>query len=67
MARALPAVTEVGEILSMYVGRSEVLVTLRLSFEPRTSAEELERALAKLEEAVHQRYPMITRLYFAPG
>ncbi|HTQ36787.1 MAG TPA: cation diffusion facilitator family transporter [Steroidobacteraceae bacterium] len=65
LAAALPGVARVGEILSMYVGRAEVLVTLQLSFTPGTSTEAAAASLAQLERRVRQRFPMVHRLFIA--
>jgi cation diffusion facilitator family transporter len=63
LALAQTGVTQVGEILSMYVGRTEVLVTLQLSFAPGTSTTDAALTLSTLQREVQQRYPMIRRLY----
>jgi cation diffusion facilitator family transporter len=65
LALALPGVTGVGEILSMYVGRDEALVTLQMSFAPDASVAQVAANLARLERDVQQRFPMIRRLYLA--
>lgn len=65
LATALPGVAGVGEILSMYVGRHEVLVTLQLSFVAGTSTQDAEAALLELQRAVQRRYPVVRRLYLA--
>jgi cation diffusion facilitator family transporter len=65
MAEAHPGVTRVGEILSMYVGRTEVLVTLQLTFVAGTSTTAAAEILSALKSEVQSRYPMIRRLYIA--
>jgi cation diffusion facilitator family transporter len=65
LAQRMAGVTGVGEVLSMYVGREEVLVTLQLSFAPGISVAEAAASLAKLEHDVRQRFPMIRRLFLA--
>jgi divalent metal cation (Fe/Co/Zn/Cd) transporter len=65
LAKAMPGVVDVGEILSMYVGRHEVLVTLQLSFAPEVSTQDAAAALLGLEGEVQRRYPMVRRLYLA--
>ena len=59
------AIAGVGEILSMYVGREEVLVTLQLAFAPGVSAAAAAVSVADLQREVQLRYPMIQRLYVA--
>jgi hypothetical protein len=56
-------VTHAGQVLSMYMGPDEVLVTVDLDFEDGTLAVEAARSVATLEAAVRDRYPMITRLF----
>ena len=65
LAQRLPGVTGVGDVRSMYVGRTEVLVTVQLSFSPGISAADMAASLATLEHEVRQRFPMIQRLYYA--
>jgi len=65
LAEKLPAVARVGEILSMYVGREEVLVTLQLSFRDGTSTADAADSLARLERQVRERFPMVRRLFIA--
>jgi cation diffusion facilitator family transporter len=65
LAQAQPGVMQVGEILSMYVGRAEVLVTLQLTFAPGTSTADAANMLSALQREIQQRYPVIRRLYVA--
>ena len=65
LALAQPGVMEVGEILSMYVGRAEVLVTLQLTFAPGMATADAAATLSTLQREVQQRHPMIRRLYIA--
>ena len=65
LAQRLPGVIGVGDVRSMYVGRTEVLVTVQLSFSPGISAADVAASLAQLEHEVRRRFPMIQRLYFA--
>ncbi len=47
LAQRLPGVTGVGDVRSMYVGRTEVLVTVQLSFSPGISAADMAASLAR--------------------
>jgi cation diffusion facilitator family transporter len=63
IAQALPGIERVGDILSMYVGRTEVLVTLQLAFADHVTVGEARATLSALQREVQRRYPMIDRLY----
>jgi cation diffusion facilitator family transporter len=65
LALTQPGVMQVGEILSMYVGRAEVLVTLQITFAGGTSTADAALTLSTLQREIQQRYPMIRRLYVA--
>lgn len=63
IALAEPEVTQVGPILSMYVGAEDVLVTLDVVFTPATSSEAAAHAVQRIEREVHARYAKIKRIY----
>lgn len=68
LALAQPGVMHVGDILSMYVGRAEVLVTLQITFADGTSTSQAATILGALQREVQRRYPSVRRLYVAfPG
>jgi cation diffusion facilitator family transporter len=62
-----PIVTDVGPILSMYVGAEDVLVTFAATFEPTASAQDVASTVARIEGAIRRQYPKITRIYIEPG
>ena len=63
MAMAQPNVRHVGHVLSMYLGPDEVLVTVDIDFTPTTLASEAGKTVARLQQQVRERYPMIQRLF----
>ena len=65
MAMAHPGVRQTGEVLSMYLGPDEVLVTLDIAFEPGLLASDAGHVVAQLEQEVRARFPMIRRLFIA--
>jgi len=67
LALAEPRVAAVGRILSMYMGPDQVLAIIDLDFEEGTPTEEAAAAIAGLEAKVHERYPMIKRLFIEAG
>ena len=58
-----PAVRDAGQVLSMYVGPDDVLVTLELDFHDGTAAADAGAAIVAVEREVHERFPMIRRLF----
>lgn len=62
IASAQAHVVAVGQPLSMYIGRSEVLLTLELQFDPEASAEDVLGATEAVEREVRQRFPVIKRI-----
>jgi cation diffusion facilitator family transporter len=67
MALAVPRVRDVGRILSMYVGPDDALVTMDLDFDDGTAAADAALAIAEVERQVHERFPMIKRLFIESG
>jgi len=67
IALAQPGVRDVGRVLSMYIGPDDVLVTMDLDFDEGTAAADAAAAIARVEQQVRQRYPMIKRLFIEVG
>jgi cation diffusion facilitator family transporter len=67
MALAVPAVRDVGRILSMYMGPDDALVTMDLDFDEGTAVADAALAIAEVERQVRQRFPMIKRLFIESG
>jgi len=67
IAKAQPKVRDASEVLSMYIGPEEVLVTIDLDFENGTNADEAGRIITGVGQKVRDRYPMIKRLYIEAG
>ncbi len=63
IARAQPAVDDVGAVLSMYLGPDEVLVTMDFDFADGTLADDAAAVIEKVEADVRSKYPMIRRLF----
>lgn len=61
IARQAPGVVAVGQPLSMYIGRAEVLLTLDVAFDPAASARTVMDSNADIGRQVRARYPMISR------
>lgn len=58
-----PAVSGVGDILTMYMGPHDLLVNLGVQFEPGTSVEESRAAIGRIEADIAGAYPECTRIY----
>ena len=61
-----PDVAAVGRPLSMYIGRDEVLLTLDVQFRAGTAVDAAARTVARIEDAVRARFPMIRRMALQP-
>jgi cation diffusion facilitator family transporter len=66
IATAEANVSQVGAILSMYVGARDVLVTFSAAFDPAAPARDVADTVARIETAVRERYPNIRRIYIEP-
>jgi len=58
-----PAVRHVNTLLTMQLGPDEILVNLGLQFQRGLGAEEIIRAIERLEGAVRREHPTITRVF----
>lgn len=67
IATAQPSVHDVGQILSMYIGPEEVLVTLDLHFEDRTRTDDAAAAMTVIQRQVKAKFPTIKRLFIEAG
>ena len=67
IATAQPSVRDVGQILSMYIGPQEVLVTLDLHFEDGTRTDDASAAMTVIGAEVRAKFPTIKRLFIEAG
>ena len=63
IAQGEPSVHRAGWPLTMHLGPDDVLLALDAEFETGVSAEEISRAVNRIEAAVRQRFPEIGRIY----
>lgn len=56
-------VTDVGEVLTMYLGPHDALLNLDVVFRPDLTAEEMRAAIDRIERDVSAAYPEVTRIY----
>ncbi|MGI4779981.1 MAG: cation diffusion facilitator family transporter [Janthinobacterium lividum] len=67
IATAQASVHDVGQILSMYIGPQEVLVTLDLHFEEGTRTDDAAAAMTVIRDEVREKFPTIKRLFIEAG
>jgi len=58
-----PAVERVGDLLSMQLGPEQVLLTVNIRFRRGLDVQELEAAIARLEERIKKAEPTIERIF----
>ena len=58
-----PAVLTCGRILTMYIGPTELLVTIDAAFRPTVPAADVLQAIDRIELAIQQRFPQTTRVF----
>lgn len=66
MACTHPPVCSVGQMLSMYIGPEQVLLTFDVEFKDTARVAEVESTLQSLRQAIRARFPVITRIYVEP-
>ncbi|QOL49219.1 cation diffusion facilitator family transporter [Massilia litorea] len=62
--RADPAIESVGQLMTMQLGPQDVLLTAAVRFRRGMRIDEVDVAIARLERAVEEFDPAITRVYF---
>ncbi|QGW81607.1 cation diffusion facilitator family transporter [Variovorax paradoxus] len=63
LAMEQPSVSDVGHVLSMYIGPDEVLAIVDVNFKEGTATGEAADAVSAIEGQVRARFPMIRRLF----
>jgi cation diffusion facilitator family transporter len=61
--RGEAGVTEVGPVLSMYIGPEEALVAVEVRFAPDTPTSEAAEAVRRAQDAIRERFPKLKRIY----
>jgi len=62
-----PQIDAVGKLLSMQMGPDEVLLTASVQFKRGMRIDEVETAIARLEQRVNEQFPEIKQIYFESG
>ncbi len=63
MAREVPDVEHVNEVLTLHMGPEYVLVNLSLDFRDSCTAEEVENAIAKLDSRIKLNWPLVKKVF----
>lgn len=63
MARQLPGVEHVNEVLTMHMGPSFILVNLSVDFRDGVTSEEVERGVATLDKDIKAKHPLVKRVF----
>jgi divalent metal cation (Fe/Co/Zn/Cd) transporter len=63
LARAEPGVLHVNEVLTQHLGPSDILVNLSIDMADDLSAGEVESLVTRLDRALKQRSPDVTRVF----
>ena len=63
IARAEPGVVGLNQALTMHFGPNDVLVALSLDFDDALPAGEVERTVTRIERAIKQAHPDVTRVF----
>lgn len=63
MVEADEAVARCGRILTLYMGPSELVVTIDAGFKPTKSAGEILSAVDRIEDRIRTRFPQATRVF----
>jgi divalent metal cation (Fe/Co/Zn/Cd) transporter len=58
-----PAVERAGDILTMYMGPHDLLVNMGVCFIPGTTAEQMHKAIRRIEADLQSKYPETNRVY----
>lgn len=63
IARAEPGVAGLNQAMTMHFGPADIFVALSLDFEDALPAGEVERAVSRIERAIKQAHPEVTRVF----
>jgi divalent metal cation (Fe/Co/Zn/Cd) transporter len=63
LANVVDGVEHVNEVLTMHMGPDFVLVNISVDFSNDIPAGEVEQAIAKMDSAIKQRYPVVKRVF----
>ena len=63
IAKHLPGVEHVNEVLTMHMGPEFILVTISVDFQDSVTSQEMERSVAKLDKEIKAHHPLVKRVF----
>lgn len=63
IAKHLPGVEHVNEVLTMHMGPEFILVTISVDFQDSVTSQEMERSVAKLDKEIKAHHPFVKRVF----
>ena len=63
MAKQLPGVMHVNEVLTMHMGPEFILVNLSVEFRDGVTSEEVEHSVAALDKDIKAKHPLVKRVF----
>jgi len=60
---ANPIIEHVNEVLPMHMGPDFILENMSVDFVDHSSADEIERVVAEIDERIKERFPLIKRIF----
>ncbi len=63
LARSFPEVEHVNEILTLHMGPEFILVNLSVDFKNSLTADEVEKAIQRLDNEIRRRHPLVKRIF----
>ena len=61
-----PEVVDLVDVLTMMVGVHNVLLCARVDFEDALTVEQIERACARIEDELHEEFPVLGEIFLEP-
>ncbi len=63
IAKQLPSVEHVNEVLTMHLGPEFILVNISVDFQDGVTSEKVERGVAELDKNIKARHPLVKRVF----
>ena len=63
LAKELPAVEHINEVLTLHMGPEFILVNLSLDFHDTAAGEQIERAIADLDSSIRNQFPRVKKVF----
>jgi len=63
MVDTIPAIELTNEVLTMHMGPEYILVNVSADFSPESTSDEIENAIALLDQEIKERFPLVKRIF----